>query len=102
MTILTVLGILFAYPTQAMPKYWDEYSGMEREEMLTRTTLEQAHKDFAGIAAGMCRPFFRIWDMMSLGLPVNTEFEPMASRKSLNMSSVPEPFTKMSFPKSVI
>ena len=52
LTILTVLGILFASQSHAMPKYWDEYSDMEREEVLTRSAIEQAHKDFRRDCSG--------------------------------------------------
>jgi hypothetical protein len=52
MRIIIVLGLVFTFPSQAIPKYWDEYSNIERQEMMIRTTLEQDHKRFRRDCSG--------------------------------------------------
>ncbi len=44
--------VILTHPTQAIPKYWDEYSNIEQREAVMRSVFEQEHSRFRRDCSG--------------------------------------------------
>lgn len=51
-SIITACAFVLAHPSQAIPKYWDEYSHIEQREAVMRSVFKQEHSKFRRDCSG--------------------------------------------------